>query len=92
MSATTGINAVHILFTAEPQMAADQAAGTYAGNLASDSRYYMWQGDHQIIPTGMDGDPEGFARALRTALPQVNTLRLSFNEFAFNEDGSLHPQ
>lgn len=92
MGSTTDINAVHVLFLAEPQMAADQRDGTYLANVAANSRYYMWQGDQQLVPTGMDGDPEGFARGLRTALPGVNTLRLSFNDFAFNDDGSLHPQ
>ncbi|THD83114.1 calcium-binding protein [Aliigemmobacter aestuarii] len=91
MSVTTQINAVHVLFLAEPQIALDQAAGTYDANLAANSRHYMWQGTQQLIPTGMDGDPEGFARGLRIALPQVNTLRLSFNDFAFDENGALHP-
>jgi hypothetical protein len=92
MSATSGINAIHILFLAEKQQALDVADGTYAANIASDPRYYMWQGSQQTIPVGMDDDPAGFVRGLKTALPGVNTLRVTFNAFSFNEDGSLHPQ
>ena len=92
MSNLGDINAIHILCTAETTEAADRANGTYAANIASDPRYYMWQGAQQILPLGMDGNPEGFAAGLRAALPGVNTLRLSFNAHAFDESGALHPQ
>ena len=92
MSNLAHINAIHLLFGAEEVEAADKANGTYAANLASDPRYYMWQGTQQILPIGMDGEPESFAAALKLALPGVNTLRLSFNTHAFDETGALHPQ
>ncbi|MDZ4094798.1 MAG: cellulase family glycosylhydrolase, partial [Paracoccaceae bacterium] len=92
MSGTSGINAIHILFFAEPQAALDQVNGSYAENLAQNANYYNWQGNQQLIPMGMDGDPEVFAAALHSALPGVNTLRLSFSAHSFDGIGALHPQ
>lgn len=91
MSSLSEINAIHVLCSAEEAAARDRAAGTYDANIASDSRYYMWQGQQQILPLGMDREPELFAAGLRAALPGVNTLRLSFNAFAFDDAGGLHP-
>lgn len=92
MSDLGDINMIHILCSAELAAAEDRANGTYDANIASDPRYYMWQGTQQILPLGMDDNPEGFAAGLRAALPGVNTLRLSFNVHAFDESGALHPQ
>ena len=92
MSDLGDVNMIHILTSAELAAAEDRANGTYEANLASDPRYYMWQGQQQILPMGMDGNPEGFAAGLRAALPGVNTLRLSFNAAAFDDSGALHPQ
>lgn len=92
MSSTSEINAIHIAFLAEDRIALDRANGTYAAHLASDPRYYMWQGNQQQIPIGMGDNPEGFAAGLKTALPGVNTLRLTFTAASFNPNGSLHPE
>lgn len=92
MSDTAYINAINLQVMAEDQIAADKAAGTYNANKKADDKYYLWQSDFQTIPTGMDGQPEEFAAQLRAALPQVNTLRLPFNQFSFNADGTLHEQ
>lgn len=92
MSNLGDVNMIHILCVAEEVAAQDRENGTYESNLAADPRYYMWQGSQQILPLGMDGNPEAFAAGLRAALPGVNTLRLSFNTHAFDEDGALHPQ
>ncbi|MBL8563867.1 MAG: hypothetical protein JNN06_16485 [Gemmobacter sp.] len=92
MSDLGGVNMIHILCSAELAAAEDRANGTYEANIAADARYYMWQGGEQILPLGMDGNPEGFAAGLRAALPGVTTLRLSFNAYAFDETGALHPQ
>ncbi len=51
-----------------------------------------WQSTEQVIPLGMNDNPEGFAGRLRDTLPQVNNLRVLFNDYSFNADGSLHPQ
>ena len=92
MSAVGDVNMIHILCSAELAAAEDRANGTYDRNIAADPRYYMWQGTEQILPLGMDGNPEGFAAGLRAALPGVNTLRVSFNIHAFDSSGALHPQ
>ncbi len=92
MSATGDINAINLLFTAEEARLNDIAAGTYEANLASNRYYYDWQGSQQLLPTMMNGDPEGFAASLRTALPLVNTLRLAFNAHSFDANGALHAQ
>jgi Ca2+-binding RTX toxin-like protein len=92
MSDLGHINAIHILFLAEKAAEQDRATGSYDAHLAEDRRYYNWQGQQQILPFGMDDDPQGFAEGLRTALPGVNTLRLSFNQYAFDTRGGLHPQ
>ena len=92
MSSTSGINAINLLVSAEPQEALDKANGSYAGHVAADPDYYKWQGEQQLVPLGMDGNPEQFAAGLHAALPAVNTLRLTFNAASFNPDGSLAPQ
>ena len=92
MSSTAHINAINLQVMAEDEVAADKASGTYDANKAADSKYYLWQSQFQTIPMGMDGNPEQFAAKLREALPEVNTLRLPFNEFSFNPGGTLHEQ
>ena len=59
---------------------------------AADGSGKVWQDVAQMIPTAMNGDPEGFVAAIRTGLPLVNNLRVLFNEYSFNPDGTLHPQ
>ncbi|WP_372841496.1 calcium-binding protein, partial [Phaeovulum sp.] len=61
-------------------------------NQYDDAKYYLWHGDLQTYPSGMNDRPEEFAQKLRDSLPLVNTLRLPFNENSFNADGSLHEQ
>jgi Ca2+-binding RTX toxin-like protein len=60
--------------------------------LAADGSGGVWQDPVQLIPHGMNGDPEGFVARIRDGLPLVNNLRILFNEHSFNADGSLHPQ
>lgn len=59
---------------------------------AADGSGKVWQDVAQMIPTAMNGDPEGFVAAIRGGLPLVNNLRVLFNEYSFNPDGTLHPQ
>ncbi len=92
MSATGAINAINLGFYAEDAVARDQANGTYSSNIKSDARYYQWQGDQQLLPAGMNGDVKGFVAAMQKSLPVVNTLRLQFNDFSFNKNGSLHKE
>jgi Ca2+-binding RTX toxin-like protein len=91
MSQTAGINMINLQFEAEEQKAIDRANGTYAANIAQDPKYYLWQGNLQTVPMGMDGNPEQFVAQIVESLPTVNTLRLQFNESSFNPDGSLNP-
>lgn len=60
--------------------------------LAADGSGGVWQDPVQLLPHGMNGDPEGFVARIREALPLVNNLRILFNEHSFNADGTLHPQ
>lgn len=90
MSATGEINAINLSFYAEDAAARDKANGSYTANFKADSRYYQWQGEQQLVPMGLNGDAAGYVAAMRTAMPVVNTLRLQFNAFSFNKDGSLH--
>lgn len=60
--------------------------------LAADGSGGVWQDPVQLIPHGMNGDPEGFVARIRESLPLVNNLRVLFNEYSFNPDGSLNPQ
>lgn len=60
--------------------------------LAADGSGEPWQGLKQLIPQGMNGDPAGFIAKLKAGLPQINNLRVLFNEHSFNADGSLHPE
>ena len=92
MSSTSDLNIISIQMSAVDQMRDDIATGAYAANIASDAKYYLQLGDQQTIPVGLDGNPEQFVALLRSSLPEVNTLRLCFNEFSFNPDGSMHPQ
>jgi Ca2+-binding RTX toxin-like protein len=59
---------------------------------AADGSGQVWQDDVQMIPLGMNGNPEGFVTAIKAGLPLVNHLRILFNEFSFTPDGSMHPQ
>jgi len=59
---------------------------------AADGSGKAWQDAAQMIPVAMNGDPEGFVAAIRAGLPLVNNLRVLFNEYSFNADGTLHPQ
>ena len=92
MSATTQTNMINLQVFAEDQARIDKQNGTYAANLAADEKYYLWQSSFQTIPMGMENQPEAYAQQLRLNLPDVNTLRLPFNAFSFNPDGSLHPE
>ena len=99
-SNTSDVNMITIQVQADDQIAADKLVivnpttgeTLYDQNIASDSKYYIWRGDQQTYPIGMDGNPEQYAARLAEALPAVNTLRLMFNEHSFNPDGSLHEQ
>ena len=58
---------------------------------ASDGSGRVWQDPTEMIPLGMNGNPEVFVAALKSGLPLVNTLRVQFNQFSFNPDGSMNP-
>ncbi len=92
MSDTSSVNMINLQVMAEDIAQADKADGTYDANRAIDSKYYLWHGDLQTYPLGMDGNPEQFAAKMREALPTVTTLRLPFNEYSFDENGHLHEQ
>ena len=99
-SNTSDVKMITIQAQADDQIAADKQVivnaktgeTLYDQNIATDSKFYIWKGDQQTIPIGMDGNPEQYAAQLAAALPAVNTLRLMFNEHSFNPDGSLHEQ
>ncbi|MBC7739134.1 MAG: hypothetical protein H7245_18435 [Candidatus Saccharibacteria bacterium] len=59
---------------------------------AADGSGRVWQDPTQMIPTGMYGNPETFVAGIKAALPLVNALRVQFNEYSFNDDGSMNPQ
>ncbi len=59
---------------------------------AADGSGQVWQDPTQMIPLGMNGNPEAFVAAIKAGLPLVNNLRVHFNEFSFNPDGSMNPQ
>lgn len=60
--------------------------------VAADGSGRAWQDPTQMIPLGMNGNPEAFVAAIKSGLPLVNNLRVLFNEFSFNPDGSMNPQ
>ena len=43
-----------------------------------------WQDPVQVIPVGMNGDPEGFVASIKAGLPLVNNLRVLFNEYSLS--------
>lgn len=59
---------------------------------AADGSGGVWQDPVQLIPQDMYGNPEQFVAGIKASLPLVNNLRVQFNEFSFNADGSMHPQ
>lgn len=59
---------------------------------AADGSGGVWQDPVQTIPLGMNNDPADFVARIQAGLPLVNNLRVIFNEYSFNPDGSLHPQ
>lgn len=59
---------------------------------AADGSGGVWQDPVQLIPQDMYGNPEQFVAGIKASLPLVNNLRVQFNEYSFNADGSLHPQ
>jgi Ca2+-binding RTX toxin-like protein len=96
---TSDVNMINLQVMAEDQIALDKSVvdaktgkTLYAQNIANNSKHYFWQGEFQTLPIGMDDEPVQFAQKLREALPEVNNLRLNFNEFSFDENGKLHPQ
>ncbi|MEO8241024.1 MAG: calcium-binding protein [bacterium] len=60
--------------------------------IAADGSGQVWQDPAQMIPMGMNGDPEGFVASIKAGLPLVNNLRILFNEYSFNADGLMNPQ
>ncbi len=59
---------------------------------AADGSGKSWQDVTQLIPLGMNNDPAGFVAKIKAGLPLVNNLRVLFNEYSFNANGSMHPQ
>ena len=91
MSQTAELKIANLQVFAEVVAAADRAAGTYDANIAADRNYYIWQGDFQTIPMGMNGNPEQFVQQMLIALPGMNCIRIPFNSNSFNPDGTLNP-
>lgn len=91
MSQTAELNIANLQVFAEAVAAADRVAGTYDANIAADRNYYIWQGNFQTIPMGMNGNPEQFVQQMVLALPGVNCIRIPFNSNSFNPDGTLNP-
>ncbi|WP_069299281.1 M10 family metallopeptidase C-terminal domain-containing protein [Neptunicoccus sediminis] len=96
---TSEVNMINLQVIAADQIAIDRATidkasgkSVYDLNVAQNSKHYTWQSEYQTIPMGMDGEPRQFAQKLRESLPEVNNLRMLFNEFSFDENGELHPQ
>ncbi len=92
MSNTSNLNIANIQVYAEAAAEADRANGTFNANFAADRYYYLWQGEHQTIPMGMNGNPEQFVDRMLDAIPGLNALRVPFNINSFNPDGSLAPE
>lgn len=92
MVGTADLNMINLQVYAQQEAAAAEANGTYAARRAADRKAFLWQSSHQTIPMGTETDPAGFARALRQALPLVNALRIPFNRYSFNPDGTLDPR
>ena len=59
---------------------------------AADGSGLHWQDPTQMIPLGINHNPEAFVAAIRDGLPLVNNLRILFNEYSFNPDGSMNPE
>ncbi|GGA09870.1 hypothetical protein [Neptunicoccus cionae] len=96
---TSEVNMINLQVIAADQIAIDRATidkdtgkSVYELNVAENSKHYTWQSEYQTIPMGMDGEPRQFAQKLRESLPEVNNLRMLFNEFSFDENGNLHPE
>ncbi len=91
MPSTSELNIINLQVFAEGQANIDKRDGTYTEKFAGDSKYYLWHGDLQTIPMGMRNNPEQFVESIVEALPTVNCLRVPFNRFSFNADGTLDP-
>ncbi|MBR9861915.1 MAG: hypothetical protein GYB24_00550 [Rhodobacteraceae bacterium] len=96
---TSEVNMINLQVIAADQIAIDRATidkatgkSVYELNVAQNSKHYTWQSEYQTIPMGMDGAPRQFAQKLRESLPEVNNLRMLFNEFSFDRNGDLHPE
>ncbi|KAJ56819.1 hypothetical protein ACMU_07725 [Actibacterium mucosum KCTC 23349] len=64
-------------------------------NKATDKKYYLWHSEFQTLPMGLgnfDRHAQNYAEGLKATLGQteINTLRLPFNEYSFDETGALH--
>lgn len=61
--------------------------------MTGDTDGHSWQSTYQVFPTGslaMDA-PQQLAW-LKANMPQINTLRVQFNEYSFDANGNLAPQ
>ena len=67
---------------------AEQQARIDAGETLTN----IWQGEMQQIPANMRNAPVSFANGLALGLPGVRRIRMAFNTYTFNPDGSMHPQ
>lgn len=59
---------------------------------AGESLTRIWQGEMQQIPANMRDAPTKFADGLALGMPGVRRLRMAFNTYSFNADGTMHPQ
>ncbi|WP_128254356.1 hypothetical protein [Falsirhodobacter deserti] len=81
--------ALHMI---NPQILGNFDPGQQARVKAGQKLTRIWQGEAQQIPANMRGNPRGFARGLAEGLPGLRRLRMAFNIFSFNADGSFHPE
>ncbi|MDE3027543.1 MAG: calcium-binding protein [Paracoccaceae bacterium] len=92
MTGTADIAMINLQVYAPAEIARAQADGTYLARRKADPKAFIWQSQYQTIPMGTEDDPVGFAKAIRKALPLVNALRIPFNAWSFNPNGSLDPR
>ena len=67
---------------------AEQQAIIDGGNYLTN----IWQGEMQQIAANMRNAPAAFADGLALGLPGVRRIRMAFNGYSFNADGTMHPQ
>lgn len=61
--------------------------------MTGDDQGHSWQSTYQVFPTGSLSDNAAQQLAwMKANMPQINTLRVQFNEYSFDANGNLAPQ